>query len=100
MIMSMSKNHELGIFMIMSMSQLTTFVSEFMNFWRFVVILRDRVHELLRCMFMIFREPVSNVGGIKGGGSKGNRMFSARIKPLNSVRFEQYMYSVKAPFKL
>ena len=64
MIMSMSKNHELGIFMIMSMSQLTAFVSEFMNFWRFVVIFRDRVHELLRFLFMNFREPVSNFKGI------------------------------------
>ena len=64
MIMSMSKNHELGIFMSMSMSQLMTFVSEFMNFWRFVVILRDRIHELLRSLFMNFREPVSNFKGI------------------------------------
>ena len=38
MIMSMSENHELGILVLMSMSQLTTLVSEFMNFRRFVEI--------------------------------------------------------------
>jgi hypothetical protein len=37
MIMSMRKNHELEIFVIMSMSQLTTLVSEFMNCLRIEV---------------------------------------------------------------
>ena len=64
MSMSMSRFHEVGILVSMSMSQLTTLVSEFMKFWRFVVILRDRVREIWWSQFVIFREPVSIFGGV------------------------------------
>ena len=55
---------EVGIFVIMSMSQLTTLVSEFMKVWRFVVILRDRVHAIWWSQSIVFREPVSICGGV------------------------------------